>query len=279
MLPMTVLFAMYIVCCTFVICNTNVYVFVSRQNLFFDRTVPVVMLVANLKPRTMKVMLLVTLMLCSKVSYAQFAIVADKDGYVNLRSAANKNSKVTHKLLNGQLVHCFENDGNWISITSPIGDNELNGWIYNDRCRLVADYPAIPVVAKGAGMVKLAKDSIEVVLMQRSFEKSKHTYKYQQGASWIELVDNKRYWGEDGGLPKLEYKSIVVKWGTKTLELPQAAYADLYNPSLDRTKVNFDKDNNILYIYSSNSDGAGSYDIIWKIENGVYKQRFIGLGF
>ena len=28
-----------------------------------------------------------------------------------------------------------------------------------------------------------------------------------------------------------------------------------------------------------NSDGAGSYEVIWKIEKGVYKERYIAYGF
>lgn len=36
---------------------------------------------------------------------------------------------------------------------------------------------------------------------------------------------------------------------------------------------------NIVYIQSMNSDGAGSYEVIWKVEKAVYKERYIACGF
>jgi hypothetical protein len=54
---------------------------------------------------------------------------------------------------------------------------------------------------------------------------------------------------------------------------------NLYEISLANTKAHYDKANDILYIQSMNSDGAGSYEVIWKIEKGIYKNRFIAYGF
>lgn len=65
----------------------------------------------------------------------------------------------------------------------------------------------------------------------------------------------------------------------KTIELPKNSFDDLFEPSLYNTKINYDKKNNILYITSSNSDGAGGYEIVWVIEKGKYKERKIAFGF
>jgi hypothetical protein len=45
------------------------------------------------------------------------------------------------------------------------------------------------------------------------------------------------------------------------------------------TKVHYDKTSDILYIHAMNSDGAGGYVVIWKIEKGGYKERFVSHGF
>jgi hypothetical protein len=117
-------------------------------------------------------------------------------------------------------------------------------------------------------------------LTQKSFDKTKHKFKYfKDPTDQIELIDNNKYWGRDGGMPETEYQKITVKIGRKTITLPKEATANLFEPSIYNTQVNFDKVRNIIYIQSMNSDGAGAYDVIWKIENGIYKERFIAYGF
>lgn len=61
--------------------------------------------------------------------------------------------------------------------------------------------------------------------------------------------------------------------------LPKNALEGLYEPALNNTQVNYDKQNDILYIQAMNSDGAGSYEVVWKIEKGTYKERYIAYGF
>ncbi len=63
------------------------------------------------------------------------------------------------------------------------------------------------------------------------------------------------------------------------LTLPPAALENLYEPNLGSTKVNYDRIKDILYISTMNSDSAGGYFVVWKIEKGKYKERFIAYGF
>ena len=115
---------------------------------------------------------------------------------------------------------------------------------------------------------------------KKSFEKSKHIFKYdKEEKDQIVLIDNKQYWGTDGEMPKTEYESIKLVVGGKGIVLPKSAFANLYEPNLSMTQVHYDKTNSILYILSENSDAAGSYEVIWKVEKGIYKERFIAYGF
>jgi hypothetical protein len=79
--------------------------------------------------------------------------------------------------------------------------------------------------------------------------------------------------------PKTQYNSITVKMGNTLLELPSTAFDNLYQPTLYKTKAYYDAASHTLYIMSSNSDGAGAYEIVWEIEAGEYKNRFIAYGF
>ena len=97
---------------------------------------------------------------------------------------------------------------------------------------------------------------------------------YKEYKDQLEYINNKKYWGTDGEIPKTEYKSIEIYIGIKNSR-PEIAIDNLFETSLYNTQVNHDKTNDVLYIQSMNSDGAGSYEVIWKIKKGVYKERYI----
>ena len=208
-----------------------------------------------------------------------FAVINDKDGYVNVRKEKSVHSKVLKKLDNNTLIFVLEYDkayyGNWI-----YADNE--GYIYNDRVQWIHNFPQIAKgIAKGNTIVFEGKE-IQVVLSTEKFDKSKHSFKYhKEYRDVIEKIDGKLFWGTDGNMPKREYKSIEVKIRGKQVFIPQSAYSDLYQPNLytDLNFVYYDKDSDILYIVANNGDGAGAYMVCWQIEKGVYKGRKIGIPF
>lgn len=224
--------------------------------------------------------ILVLLLLCSFKSYGQFAVIADKDGYVNVRVKGQANSKVIDSLTNGHLIFSFENEGNWKSIDYKKSGIDRSGYIYKDRLSFVSTLSSIPVVSKSSNAVILKKDSIEIILTQSKFEKSKHKFKYaKENPTQIELIDNERYWGTDGDMPKTQFEKVVVKIGKREIILPKEAIVGLYQPNLFTVQVNFDKKSNIIYISTFNSDGAGGYEVIWEIEDGLYKNKLIVYGF
>ena len=208
-----------------------------------------------------------------------FAIINDKDGYVNARKEANIHSKVIKKLDNNTLIFAFDynksEDGNWI-----YADNE--GYIYNDRVKWIHKLPKIAKgVVKGNTIVFEGKD-IQVALSTEKFDKSKHSFKYhKEYRDIIEKIDGKPFFGTDGNMPKEAYKSIEIKIRGKQVSIPQSAYSDLYEPNLytDLNFVYYDKDSNNLYIVANNGDGAGAYMVCWQIEKGVYKGRKVGIPF
>ena len=208
-----------------------------------------------------------------------FAVINDKDGYVNVRKEKSVHSKVLKKLDNNTLIFVLEYDkayyGNWI-----YADNE--GYIYNDRVKWIHNFPQIAKgIAKGNTIVFQGKE-IQVVLSTEKFDKSKHSFKYhKEYRDVIEKIDGKLFWGTDGNMPKREYKSIEIKIRGKQVPIPKSAYNDLYESSLyiEFNSVHYDKDNDILYIVANNGDGAGSYMVCWQIEKGVYKGRKVGIPF
>lgn len=213
-------------------------------------------------------------------SFGQFAVVNDRDSFLNVREGGQMSSRVVDKLQNGHLVYCFENKGNWTNIDYSKKGVELNGYVYKDRYKFVSNFPALAISRKTPTSITLVKDTIEVIVTQGTFDKKKHKFEYvKDSPDQIALIDNKAYWGTDGGLPTTQFESIVIRVGMKTIKLPKYALEGLYEPSIYSAEVNYDKSTDTFYIQTMNSDGAGSYLVIWKIENGIYKDRLVAYGF
>lgn len=218
-------------------------------------------------------------LLCLSDAFGQFALVADKDSFVNVRSG--RNNKVIDQLPNGHIIYCFTDTDDWTTISyAKNGKNYSGCVVYKDRYQLISNFRAFSVSAKSGNSITLKKDSLEVFLSESKFEPKKHTYNYQkESPTQLELIDGKHYWGKDGGMPETQYGKISVKIGSKTIDLPKEALEGLYEPSFHKVQVNYDAENDMIYIQSVNSDGAGGYDVIWKIEKGIYKERLIAYGF
>ena len=228
----------------------------------------------------MKILFTHILSLFSSFTFSQFAIVQDKGGFSNVRDSAGVDANVKDKLNNGHFVYCFQTKGDWIDIGYTKNKADLSGYIYRDRLKLISEYEDIPVVKTAANSVTLANDSVRVVVSQQPFVKNKNKISYYKEAKGqVELVNGKPIWGTDGEKPRTEYKSIVIAIGPRKIVLPILAITNLFEPRLSDTQVSYDKANDILYVQASNSDGAGFYQVIWRIEKGVYKDRYVASGF
>lgn len=213
-------------------------------------------------------------------SFAQFAIVRDRDGMLNVRANGRPNGKVLDQLPAGHLMYCFETKGNRTSIMYKKNGKERYGYVYKDRYQIVSGFPKFTVSEKTATSVTLRHNGVLVSLTQSKFEKAKHRFTYVKDyPDQIQRIDNQQYWGMDGGMPTTQFESIVIKAGQKTITLPRYALQGLFQPNMYSAQVNYDKVNDTFYIQTMNSDGAGAYAVIWKVEKGVYKERLVAYGF
>jgi len=231
----------------------------------------------------MKSLLLISIFLFSlKSIFAQeFAIVNDNDGYTNVRSENNRSSQILDRLNNGHLICIMNPEGNWWNIDYSTNSYEIKvGYIYKDRFKIISEFEEIPILKENNNEIIFSKNHIEVKVSEKKFEKEKHIFEYVKNyPNQILKIDRKHFWGTDGNLPTIEYQSINIKTNNSMLQLPKESFEDLFEPNLTNTKVNYDTNNDIIYISAMNSDSAGAYLVIWKIEKGKYKERFIAYGF
>ena len=215
-------------------------------------------------------------LLISDIVFAQeeaFAVINDKDGYVNVRKGKSAQSKVLKRLNNKTIVFVYNydkaTDGNWIY-------TDEEGYIYNDRVKWIHKFPIIAKgIAKGNTIVFEGKE-IKVVLTSGKFDKSKHSFEYfKDSPTGIEVIDDELPYGTDGKMPTTEYRSIEVNIHGKRVSLPKDAYSDLYEPTFltDHNSVYYDKESDILYIVANNNYAERPYKVCWQIEKGVYKGR------
>ena len=215
-------------------------------------------------------------LLISDIVFAQeeaFAVINDKDGYVNVRKGKSAQSKVLKRLNNKTIVFVYNydkaTDGNWIY-------TDEEGYIYNDRVKWIHKFPQIAKgIVKGSTMVFEGKE-IQVILTSGKFDKSKHSFEYfKEFSTGIEVIDDALLYGTDGKMPTTEYRSIEINIHGKRVSLPKDAYSDLYEPTFltDHNPVYYDKESDILYIVANNNYAERPYKVCWQIEKGVYKGR------
>ena len=225
--------------------------------------------------------LLILFLLLTTNAFAQgpfgdYAVVKDKDGYVNIRAKESVKSKIVGTLPNNTLVYEFLdeefNPSNWVHIDS--------GYVHKSRLKKINEFPSI-----GEGKEKetensitIAEKGISVTLTRQPFDKTKHKItKKDQGGYEELIIDGKRAQGADF-IPEDHYKSIIVTINGKNVPIPKSAYDDLYEIGIWDTNnfAYYDKEDDVLYIIAHNGDGYLAYEVCWQIVKGEYKTRIIG---
>ncbi len=222
--------------------------------------------------KTKKIFLL-TAALSIQLSFAQFAKITDKDGYVNVRENADAKSKIVGKINTDEIVYIFESDPvhkNWANVS--------NGYIYNSKLKYIESYQKIPPTARDANKATFASGNIKVNIVSGKFnfkENEKDFTSTLQG----DFYKGQQVWGIDGTIPKTHYISITVQIGDKKIQIPAEEIENLFQIDNKSTSCYYDREHDTLYISMSNSEGAASYVGLFIIEKGQYKKRVLEIPF
>jgi len=148
--------------------------------------------------------------------------------------------------------------------------------------------PYVPVVAFSNDSVLLQKDNIKIIIKAGTFDKSKHKILLYD-EKYVTKIDNKPYYGTIGKLPVTTIQSVLITIGRDTINIPAAAYIDLYDPVFCRpganaktkcnTGVYFSKDNHRMYVYMLNGNGREGYEVTWIFQDKQYVRRVIDWDF
>ena len=234
--------------------------------------------------------LLILFLLLTTNAFAQgpfgdYAVVKDKDGYVNIRAKESVKSKIVGTLPNNTLVYTLfdtiqDETGeeiffNWIAVDK--------GYVHKSRLKMIGEFPSIGKGKEQGNSITIAGKGISVTLTKQPFDKTKHKIAKKKYKYYEELIiDGKRAQGTDTSfIPEDHYKSIIVTINGKNVSIPKSAYDDLYEVAMytDNNAVYYDKEEDTIYIIAHNGSGANAYEVCWQIVKGEYKTRIIGQPF
>jgi hypothetical protein len=208
-------------------------------------------------------------------TFGQVAIIQDKDGYTNLRKAPDAKSEIIHKIYENEIFWYdleFGNEhGNWMPVYIPKNDFSFNlsnsyiisGYIHKSRLKPLTELP----LYQGT--------DFEFKYKIEPFDSTDRIVDKQDG-KWISAIDGRPVWGTDGEFPSNQIGGIKVWIEGKEIKIHKLFYSDIFEC---KESIQIYKNDDIYFVYQRNSDGAGSYEIVWVISKNGLKQRLVGRMF
>lgn len=248
----------------------------------------------------MKILAVIPLLFISSISVAEFGKVVDADGYVNVREAKNLNSKIVGQVSSGDFVYVHDEDmygSPWVQSHPQYDGTDSSGYIHKSRLKFINQNDdglgteiSMSSFDQSQSMIRFTNDNntMSVTIRAKDFDyqanENKFTKQYYS-ESWgngfyLTHYKGQRFWGTDGTIPQgmKHYKSITVRLNNNTIEIPKNNIESLFNVDLRRTKVFFDEKTDSVYISAIEGDGAGTYRVLFAIENGRYVDKTVVYG-
>jgi len=93
------------------------------------------------------------------------------------------------------------------------------------------------------------------------------------------MVDGRPAIGTDGNIPGVEIDSMKFYLDGKEIRIPSRLYADCFEPNFgnDYVTLKFGRDLQSVTISMSGSDGAGGYQVVWRLRKNGQHRRSISV--
>ncbi len=150
-----------------------------------------------------------------------------------------------------------------------------------------AELQKIPYSEFGPNFMTFEGQGIKATITTDLFIIGKHKLDYDD--PYLIKIDHKTYYGEYGKVPKTFIKNISITVNGDTVNIPPAAYVDLYNlnftfkdkagASRSTNGVYRSKDGHRIYLYLFCKDNTGSYEVTFVIQDKKFIYRVLDYGF
>ncbi|HYJ38356.1 MAG TPA: hypothetical protein VEV87_07050 [Chitinophagaceae bacterium] len=147
---------------------------------------------------------------------------------------------------------------------------------------------SVPATKYGSDFITFSGNNLQVTITAGTFDESAHKYTYYNKVHLVK-IDAKPFYGSYDEKPETTIQSVVVLLNKDTIPIPQAAYADLYNPEFTYTdksgvvksynNVYLSADKKTVYIYMLKRSPKSNYEVTWVIQDKKYLRRVVDFGF
>ena len=220
----------------------------------------------------------------SLISFGQFAIVNDKDGFVNLRRSPESTNNIIYTIPDKKIIYTWSRKGDWVQIEDLEGKDSI-GYVYKSRIQLIEDFDSIPVKKATDNFLVFNNNQFKITMTKVPFttQNKKIEYKFYKSANdtvkYPFRLNGKKLWGTFSSTPNTQYGKIQIETNGNNINIPYEDYEDLFDPNLSSTMANYDKVTSTLYISAYNSDGVGAYAVLLIFRNNKYQNRFVLIPF
>ena len=162
-------------------------------------------------------------------------------------------------------------------------EDYIDGYVYYNRFTPITSLPHIGKSANSrqltANKITIKNDSLLLIVTTKPFIVKEH--KITKGGSCsncapgIAKIDGKKFYGTDGDMPHSELSGLSLKINGQVVDIPPFSYNDLFEPDITCMNVYFDKKGSLYLYMDVNSDGAGSYGVVWLIKNRKLVSRYV----
>ncbi len=214
----------------------------------------------------------------STSTFADFGLIYDKDGYVNLREEMNLNSKIIGTVDNNEVISCIleEKKSKFCFVNL---DSGRDGYIFKDRVNFFKDYKKIVLNNSTQNTSVFKGDGVEVNIYAKNFNSDKIEFIKEGGGYYL---GGKMVFGTDNAVPNKDYlqlEKIEIKHDDRDVIIPYDILKGYFFPrkSLDGmseiSKFNvYIKGQDLYLVNQFNSGGAGAYNVIFHIKNNKLNQ-------
>lgn len=236
----------------------------------------------------MKQLLVLTLglLLGNNVAFAQLFAVVDTNGSVDIRKEADGKSGVIRQLNSGDIVYIakdsYNKDAEWQNVSLSDEKIGTGGYVQTTKLKELNSFEQVSLqkqsysnlIFEGNGI--RTELNIEEVNFNENRTKFVPQYKGTNDTYNLIAYKEKEAYGIEGLHKLRNYSSIIVNKHGHAIELPVTAFENMFSPNQGlRSHCTFDRENNVVYIYTTNGDAAGTYTVAWIIKNNEYFGRFI----
>lgn len=232
--------------------------------------------------------------------------INDPDGYSNVRLEKNSKSQIVSKITDDQyFFYLPKKTENWYKVKDLYG---AIGFMHKSRIIEVSDKKLYNIsYTDTKPQNEIRKDSIiEFKDLEKAFKylweielnyipipvlkKTDTSISFKEGNTQITFTKEKfdtdqgkpsgETWGTQRDSPIYKYKNIEIIENGETYHIPKDQFSDLFEPTLYEDYIEiFTNIHNQTILKLSNSDGAGSYIVIFILEKMQVVKRIVYIPF